>query len=58
MEDLIAQLDLVRSALGTLDIRSTRHNLDNILGSIQIIDRVIGELKEMGRENSERKNQM
>ena len=51
MKDLIAKLDLVRATLGTLDIRSTRHNLDSILGSIQVIDGVIDELKRMSAKN-------
>lgn len=51
MKDLIAKLDLVRATLGTLDIRSTRHNLDSILGSIQVIDGVIDKLKGMKTEN-------
>lgn len=45
MDDLIAELDTIRSALGTLNITSSRRNLDILLGSMQALDRVISALQ-------------
>lgn len=55
MEEMISRLAAVRDALGTLNITSTRHNLDCILGSIQIIDKVIERLQTM-EASSEKTN--
>lgn len=44
MDDIIGQLDSVRNALGTLNITSTRRNMDVLLGSMQILDKVISSL--------------
>ena len=60
MDEIIRQLDIVRNALGTLNIVSNRNNLDTLLGSMQILDRVIYSLqqknekeKQEGQEESE-----
>lgn len=49
MEGIINQLTAIKEALGTLNITSTRHNLDCILGSMQIIDKVVEQLNAMGQ---------
>lgn len=44
MDDIICKLDSVRNALGTLNITSTRRNMDVLLGSMQILDKVISSI--------------
>lgn len=59
MENAISQLKAVRRALGTLEVTSTQHNLDVLLGSMQLLDGVILTLQSVkakkedsnGREN-------
>lgn len=55
MNEIINQLAAIKDALGTLTITSTRHNLDCVLGSMQIVDKVIEQLGTMdhgkGQEN-------
>lgn len=53
MDDTISKLAAVRSALGTLEISSTRHNLDTLLGSMQLLDRVIVRLQQLQADNKE-----
>lgn len=50
MDDIIIQLDAVRRALGTLNITSTRRNLDVLLGSMQAIDQAITALQQIKLE--------
>lgn len=50
MDDIIVQLDAVRRALGTLNITSTRRNLDVLLGSMQAIDQAITALQQIKLE--------
>ena len=64
MDDIIVQLDTVRRALGTLNITSTRNNLNTLLASMQAIDRAIAALqqieleqKQVGKEEPERERQ-
>lgn len=49
MEEMISRLTAARDALGTLQITSTRHNLDCILGTMQIIDKVTDQLNAMNQ---------
>ena len=59
-DELIAQLNAVRSALGTISIISTRQNMNALLGSMQTLDRVIFAMQmeqEERKENSEQQNQ-
>lgn len=48
MDDIIFELDAVRRSLGTLNITSTRRNLDVLLGSMQALDRAIAALQQIG----------
>lgn len=50
MNEIINQLAVIKGALGELNVTSTRHNLDRILGSMQIIDHVTKQLREMEAE--------
>lgn len=50
MDEIINQLAVIKGALGELNITSTRHNLNCILGSMQIIDKVVEQLNAMGKE--------
>ena len=54
MDDIIVQLDAVRRALGTLNITSTRRNLDVLLGSMQAIDQAITALQQIKLEQKEK----
>lgn len=54
MNDIIVQLDAVRRALGTLNITSTRRNLDVLLGSMQAIDQAITALQQIKLEQEEK----
>ena len=54
MDDIIIQLDAVRRALGTLNITSTRRNLDVLLGSMQAIDQAITALQQIKLEQEEK----
>lgn len=54
MDDIIVQLDAVRRALGTLNITSTRRNLDVLLGSMQAIDQAITALQQIKLEQEEK----
>lgn len=54
MDDIIIQLDAVRRALGTLNITSTRRNLDVLLGSMQAIDQAITALQKIKLEQKEK----
>ncbi len=58
MQAIINQLATIKEALGTLQITTTRHNLDCILGSMQIIDKVIEQLSatEGGQNNDNPEN--
>lgn len=59
-DELIAQLNAVRSSLGTISIISTRQNMNALLGSMQTLDRVIFAMQmeqEERKENSEQQNQ-
>lgn len=47
MEEYIRKLDAIRTALGTLEITSTRHNTEVVLGSMQTLDTVISGLCNM-----------
>ncbi len=53
MNDAISKLAAVRSALGTLEISSTRHNLDVLLGSMQLLDKVIVRLQQLQADSEE-----
>ena len=53
MDDIIVQLDAVRRALGTLNITSTRRNLDVLLGSMQAIDQAITALQQIELEQKQ-----
>lgn len=54
MKKVIINLTVIRDDLGTLQISSTRHNLDTLLGYMQLCDRCIAELqKAMDQENTE-----
>lgn len=48
MDDIIFKLDAVRRSLGTLNITSTRRNLDVLLGSMQALDQAIAALQQIG----------
>lgn len=48
MDDIIFELDAVRRSLGTLNITSTRRNLDVLLWSMQALDRAIAALQQIG----------
>lgn len=52
MPECINNLETIRAALGTLEITTTRHNLDTLLGSMQLLDRVIACLQQqpIGKE--------
>ena len=54
MDDIIVQLDAVRRALGTLNITSTRRNLDVLLGSMQAIDQSITALQQIKLKQEEK----
>ena len=54
MDDIIIQLDAVRRALGTLNITSTRRNLDVLLGSMQAIDQAITALQQIKLKQEEK----
>lgn len=54
MDDIIIQLDAVRRALGTLNITSTRRNLDVLLGSMQAIDQSITALQQIKLKQEEK----
>lgn len=56
-DELIAQLDTVRGALGTISIISTRNNLNVLLGSMQTLDRVIFAMQEERKDSSDQQNQ-
>jgi len=47
MNNVIAILNRVNAVLGTLDIKSTRSNMDAVLGGMQLLDRAVDELHEM-----------
>lgn len=57
MDDIIVQLDAVRRALGTLNITSTRRNLDVLLGSMQAIDQAITALQQIELEQKQEKKE-
>jgi len=46
METTIRQLEIIRDSLGTLEITSTRNNMDVLLGSMQLLDRIIVRLQQ------------
>lgn len=46
MESVLNDLRVIREALGTLQITSTRHNLDTLLGCMQLLDRVTDRLSQ------------
>lgn len=56
-DELIAQLDTVRGALGTISIISTRNNLNVLLGSMQTLDRVIFAMQMEQTERKENSDQ-
>lgn len=41
MDDLLITIKTIREALGTISIVSTRHNMNTLLGCIQLCDRCI-----------------
>lgn len=47
-DELIAQLNAVRSSLGTISIISTRQNMNALLGSMQALDQAIAALQQIG----------
>lgn len=47
MDELIEKVNLVRNALGTLNITSNRHNLDVLLGSMRVLDEVVSAMEEL-----------
>ena len=51
MDEMIVQAANIRSALLTLEITSTRHNMEIILGSVQALDRMISRMKKMEEEH-------
>lgn len=51
MNEMIVQAANIRSALLTLEITSTRHNMEIILGSVQALDRMISGMKKMEEEH-------
>lgn len=52
-DELIAQLNAVRSSLGTISIISTRQNMNALLGSMQTLDRVIFAMQEERKDSSD-----
>ena len=46
MDEIITKLEAVKNALGTLNIISTPKNLNAILGSMQVLESVIEDLRE------------
>ena len=46
METTIRQLEIIRDSLGTLEITSTRNNMDVLLGSMQLLDKIIVRLQQ------------
>lgn len=50
MEDAIYNLIVIRDSLGTLQITSSRRNLDTLLGCMQMCDRAIDELRRKAAE--------
>lgn len=56
-DELIAQLNAVRSSLGTISIISTRQNMNALLGSMQTLDRVIFAMQEERKDSSDQQNQ-
>lgn len=57
MDDIIVQLDAVRRSLGTLNITSTRRNLDVLLGSMQALDQSIAALQQIELEQKQEKKE-
>lgn len=55
--DIIAQLNTVRRALGTLNITSTRENLNTLLGSMQALDEVIFALQKLENDKMTKEGQ-
>ena len=55
MDDLLITIKTIREALGTISIVSTRHNMNTLLGCMQLCDRCIEELNNQTRkpENKE-----
>lgn len=51
MKKVIINLTVIRDSLGTLQIASTRHNLDTLLGCMQLCDRAIDELRRAAEDN-------
>lgn len=56
-DELIAQLNAVRSSLGTISIISTRQNMNALLGSMQTLDRVIFAMQEERKDSRDQQNQ-
>lgn len=56
-DELIAQLNAVRSALGTISIISTRQNMNALLGSMQTLDKVISALHASKMTKKEEQNE-
>lgn len=56
-DELIAQLNAVRSSLGTISIISTRQNMNALLGSMQTLDRVIFAMQMEQTERKENSDQ-
>lgn len=54
MDDIIVQLDAISKALGTLNIISTRRNMNVLLGSMQEIDQAITALQQIKLEQKEK----
>ena len=54
MNELIRQLDTAIAALYGLEIKTTRNNLDRLLGSIQVLDTVREKMNDMLNQHTER----
>lgn len=44
MEKVMKLIQMVQAIIGTLDIKSTRHNCDAVLGTMQILDKALAEI--------------
>ena len=51
--DIISGINLVIDTLQGLNIQSTRENLDKLLGSIQVLDRIRDTIIEMTQQQQE-----
>lgn len=56
MEDVIYNLTVIRDSLGTIQITSSRRNLDTLLGCMQLCDRCIAELQQAMEQEMQQEN--